>query len=100
MTSAPLCDIIIYRKKGKFPANGNLENCKILSIFGGFIMEIHGYPVIQEEGFTIARGAMKPATYESYEAAKSAQEKLVGSTMTYKVSVPPAEVEEILEKRR
>ena len=61
-------------------------------------MEIHGYPVIQEEGFTITRGAMKPATYESYEAAKSAQEKLVGSTMTYKVSVPPAEVEEILER--
>ena len=63
-------------------------------------MEIHGYPVIQEEGFTITRGAMKPAAYESYEAAKSAQEKLVGSTMTYKVSVPPAEVEKILEKRR
>lgn len=63
-------------------------------------MEIHGYPVIQEGGFTLTRGAMKPVVYESYEIAKKAQKKLLGSTLTYKVSVPPAEVEEILEKRR
>lgn len=62
-------------------------------------MEIHGYPVIQEEGFTITRGAMKPQVFESYEAAKAAQEKLLGSTLTYKVTVPVAEVEEIISKR-
>lgn len=61
---------------------------------------VHGYPVIKSEGFVLTRGAMKPQVFESYKAAKAAQEKLPGSTLTYKVEVPEEEIKEILEKRK
>lgn len=60
---------------------------------------VHGYPVIKSEGFTLTRGAMKPQVFESYKAAKAVQEKLPGSTLTYKVEVPEEEIEEIRAKR-
>lgn len=60
---------------------------------------VHGYPVIQSEGFILTRGAMKPQIFESYKAAKAAQEKLPGSTITFKVEVPTEEIEEIRAKR-
>ena len=61
---------------------------------------VHKYPVIKSEGFTLTRGAMKPQVFESHKAAKAAQEKLSGSTLTYKVEVPEEEIKEILEKRK
>lgn len=60
---------------------------------------VHGYPVIKSEGFILTRGAMKPQVFESYKAAKAAQEKLPGSTITFKVEVPAEEIEEIRAKR-
>lgn len=60
---------------------------------------VHGYPVIKSEGFVLTRGAMKPQIFEGYEAAKAAQEKLPGSTITFKVEVPAEEIEEIRAKR-
>lgn len=63
-------------------------------------MKIYGYPIVEEEGFVVSRGAGKAQVYDSYKAAKAAQEKLVGSTLTYKVIVPKEEIEEIIKRRK
>lgn len=63
-------------------------------------MKLYGYPIVKEEGFVVSRGAGKVQTYESYEAAKKAQEKMVGSTLSYKVIVPKEEIEEIIKRRK
>ena len=61
---------------------------------------VRNYPIVFEEGFTITRGAMKPQTFSDYNKARAAQEKLFGSTMTYKIIVPKEELEEIEKKKR
>ena len=61
--------------------------------------EIFGYPIDTMAGYTLTRGARAAEEFESYSAAVAAQKALPGSTLTYKVSVPPEEIEEIRKKR-
>jgi len=61
--------------------------------------EVFGYPIDTLAGYSITRGARAVEEFENYDVAVAAQKALPGSTMTYKVSVPPEEIEEIRKKR-
>lgn len=63
-------------------------------------MKLYGYPIVKEEGFVVSCGAGEAQTYESYEAARKAQGKTVGSILFYKVIVPKEEIEEIIKRRK
>lgn len=59
---------------------------------------VHGYPIIQSEGFILTRGAVKPQIFKSYKAAKAAQKKLPENTITFKVEILAEKIEEIRAK--
>lgn len=61
--------------------------------------EVFGYPIDTLAGYNITRGARAAEEFENYDVAVAAQKALFGSTLTYKVSVPPEEIEEIKKKR-
>ena len=68
-------------------------NVMLLSAFNNC-----GYPRDAGEPVIVTRGARKPEKFESIQQAREFQHTLPGSTLTYKVVIPPRERLEVLAR--
>lgn len=54
-------------------------------------MTVFGYPVKNEEGFTITKGKREPEVYESYAPAYAHMRAVYGSILSYRVELDKEE---------